>query len=71
MSWSKTVYSTMVQEISWDSDNSELVITYNNGSRYAYQGVDEGTALEGSKAPSVGQWVNTEIKGKYDYRKVG
>lgn len=68
MSWSRAVFSSMVQEIAWD--DGELVITYNNGQRYAYQGVDEGTALEGSKAPSVGQWVNTEIKGKYDFRKV-
>lgn len=69
MSWTRSVFSSMVQEISWD--DGEMIVTFNNGKRYAYQGVDEGTALEGSKAPSVGQWINTEIKGKYDFRKIG
>lgn len=69
MSWTKSVYSSMVQEIGW-TDDGVMTIKYNNGQTYAYDGVDEGTALEGSKAPSVGQWVNTEIKGKYDFRKV-
>ena len=69
MSWSRTVYSSMVQEIGYDDETQEIRITYNNGQTYVYAGVDEGTALEGSKAPSVGQWVNTEIKGKYEFRK--
>jgi hypothetical protein len=70
MSWSKQVFSSMVQEIAWDDDTQEMVVTYNNGQRYAYQGPDEGTAIEGSKAPSVGQWINSEIKGKYPFRKL-
>lgn len=69
MSWTKSVFSSMVQEISW-GDNV-MTITYNNGNTYEYHGVPEDVALEGSKAPSVGQWVDTEVKGKYGYRKIG
>ena len=70
MSWTKQVYSSMVQEIGWDDEAGELTVTFNNGQTYAYTGTDEGLAIEGSKAPSVGQWVNTELKGKYQFRRV-
>jgi hypothetical protein len=70
MSWSKQVFSSMVQEIAWEDETQEMVITYNNGQRYAYSGLDEGTAVEGSKAPSVGRWVNTEVKGQFPFRKL-
>jgi hypothetical protein len=66
--WSKSVFSSHVSEVGWD--DGEMLVTFKNGEVYAYSGVDEETALSGSKAPSVGQWLNSEIKGKYSYRRV-
>lgn len=70
MSWTHSVFSSNVSEVGWDDDSQEIVVTFTNGSVYAYAGADEGLALELSKAPSVGQMLNSEIKGQYAFRKV-
>jgi len=70
MSWSREVFSSNVQTVAYDSDTFELVVTFQNGSSYAYSGVDEGTAIALSKAPSVGGMLNAEIKGRYPHRKL-
>ena len=52
-------------------DNGEYVYTFKkNGKRCAYEGVPEDVAIELSKAPSVGQMLNSEIKGQYPFRYV-
>ena len=69
MSWSQAVYSSNVSEVGYDSDTGELLVTWaKSGKVSAYQGVPETKALEGANAPSVGQWVNDEIKPYYSHR---
>ena len=70
MSFTRSVYSKMVSEIEYDSDNQEMIIYWSNGKGTAYSGVPEDVADECSRAPSVGQYVNTEIKGRYSYRNI-
>jgi hypothetical protein len=66
MSWQQSVFSSNVSEIGYDSDSGELLVTWvKSGKTSAYQGVPEAKALEGANAPSVGQWVNSEIKSYY------
>lgn len=67
-SWSVPVYSSMVSEVGYDPASGELIITWSNGKRSAYSGVPEGKALELSKAASVGQMINSEIKPVYPHR---
>lgn len=68
MSWSQAVYSSSVSDVGYDSDSGELLITWSkSGKTSAYQGVPEAKALEGANAPSVGQWVNAEIKPYYSH----
>ncbi len=68
MSWSQAVYSSSVSEIGYDSDTGELLVTWaKSGKTSAYQGVPEARALAGANAPSVGQWVNAEIKPYYSH----
>ena len=63
MSWMRPVFSSMVSEVGWDSDTSELLVTWaKSGRTSAYSGFDEGKAMELANAPSVGQMVNAEIK---------
>lgn len=63
MSWMRSVFSSMVSEVGWDSDTGELLVKWAKSGRVsAYAGFDEAKALELSNAPSVGQMVNTEIK---------
>ena len=70
MTWERSVYSKMVSTVGYDSDNQELIIEWANGKSTAYAGVPEDVADECSRAPSVGQYVNTEIKGRYSYRNL-
>jgi len=71
MSWSQSVYSSMVSEVSYDTDAQELRITWAKGGRTsAYENVPEDVALACAKAPSVGQFVNSEIKNQYAHRYV-
>ena len=71
MSWSKSVFSSNVSEVAYDSDNSELLITWVKGGRTsAYEGVPEGLADQLSKAPSVGGMLNSDIKPYYRHRYV-
>lgn len=70
MSWSKNVYSSMVSEVGYDDETQELLVTWNNGRRSAYSGVPEGLAEQLSRAPSVGQMLNSDIKGVFPHRYV-
>jgi hypothetical protein len=61
----------MCQEIGYDDESEELIVTWNNGRKSAYAGVPEELALELSKAPSVGNMINDEIKPNYAHRYIG
>jgi hypothetical protein len=68
MSWSRSVFSTMVQEIAYDDSTQEMAVTWNNGRTSIYSDVPEDVALGVANAPSVGQAMNSEIKPNYDHR---
>lgn len=71
MSWNKSVYSEMVSDVGYDSDSNSLLITWKkSGKVSAYAGVTEEKALECANAPSVGTFVNSEIKNQYSHRYV-
>jgi hypothetical protein len=68
MSWTKNVFSSHVDQVGYDSDKQELVVTWKNGRVSAYEGVDEATAHQLANAPSVGQMIHNEIKSNYRHR---
>ena len=70
MSWSKSVYSSHVQSIGYDSDAREMTVTWQNGKVSVYEDVPEETALQAANAPSVGQFLHSEIKNSYRHRYV-
>ena len=71
VSWSRSVYSSNVSEVGYDSDTEELLITWLKSGRVsAYAGVPEDVAEACSRAPSVGSFVNSEIKPFYQHRYV-
>jgi len=66
MSWSQSVFSSVVSEVGYDSDSGELLVTWSkSGKVSAYQGVPEDVAQRLANAPSVGQMINDEIKPYY------
>lgn len=70
MSWSKPVFSSMCVEVGYDERLKGMVVTWKNGKRSLYEGVDEETALQCANAPSVGQFLNMEIKPNFNNRYV-
>ncbi len=70
MSWSKSVYSSHVQSIGYDSDAREMTVTWQNGKVSVYEDVPEETALQAANAPSVGQFLHSEIKSSFRHRYV-
>lgn len=68
MSWTKSVYSSHVDQVGYDSDKQELTVTWKNGRVSAYEGVDEQTAHQLANAPSVGQMIHSEIKPNYRHK---
>ena len=70
-SWNVSVFSSMVQEVGWDAETQEIIVTWaRSGKRSAYAGADESVALELSRAPSVGQMIHQEIRPYYSHRYV-
>lgn len=66
--WRREVYSTNVQAIEYSEETKEMAVTWLKGKRSIYSGVPEDVALECANAPSVGVFLNTEVKGKYAHR---
>ena len=54
----------------YDPESKNLRITYTSGIMYDYQAVPEAIVEEIKAAPSKGQFLNYNIKGKYKYKKV-
>lgn len=70
MSWTKDVYSSNVASVGWDDATNSIIVTFKNGRVYAYSGADEEMASELSKAASVTEMLNLDIKGRYAYRRL-
>lgn len=71
MTWWRNVLSEMVSEVGYDDEKQMLLIKWRRGGRTSgYEGVPESLADELSRAPSVGQMVNNEIKPYYRHRYV-
>ena len=60
----------MAQEIAYDDDAQEMIVTWNNGRQSAYADVPEDVALDVANAASVGQAINQMIKPNYSHRYV-
>jgi hypothetical protein len=63
------VNSTVVTEWWYHADYEVLVVTYKGGA-YRYAGVPYSVAVGLMNTTSVGKYLNTEVKGKYEYSKM-
>ena len=55
----------MIESIAYDAASARLVVTFNGGRIYAYDGVPSEVHAAFEPAQSKGQFFNTEIKDKY------
>ncbi len=64
--WVK-VKSSNVGSVMYDEDQKELFVKFLSGSTYKYREVPLKTAQALFKAPSIGKYLNSSIKGRYQY----
>ena len=61
--------SSNVAAIGYDEETQELAVEFAKGGRYVYMGVPPDIADGVINAPSVGQALNFDIKGFYQFRR--
>ena len=64
------VKSGNVAEIGHDPDSGTLEVKFSNGGVYRYVGVDADKHAALMQAPSVGRFLNANIKGVHKHTKV-
>lgn len=65
-----SVTSSNVSEIGYDEDRRILEVLFLNGSLYQYFDVPPQVHNELMSAGSIGQYLNSNIKGTYRYARV-
>lgn len=51
-------------------EDSDLYVKFNNGSEYKYSGVPSSIYEQLLNAPSVGSFLNSNIKGSYNFERI-
>ncbi len=64
------VLSSEIEWIGYEHKRSMLQVEFIVGSIYQYDNVPEGVYKEFLSAPSHGRFFETNIKGKYSFRKI-
>ena len=61
--------STAIEHISYDEAARELHVIFVGGGAYTYYQVPRQVYAAFRAAPSKGQYLNTNIKDRYDFRR--
>ena len=67
--WQRSVYSSMVESIGYDPETQEMTISWAKGGTSVYSDVPEHVANNAANAPSVGQFIHTQIKPNFPHRR--
>ena len=62
--------SSVIRSFSYDVVRHELLIVFQSGRRYVYQGVPEKTYKAMAAAFAKGEFFNTEIRGRFRFLRV-
>ena len=64
--------SRAVEKLSWDDDAKELIVSYNGGRTYTYQGVDDSWIRQIENNPdALGRIINDIKKAGFPFKKGG
>lgn len=66
----ESVTSTNIDEIGYDNDRRILEILFRNGSTYQYFDVPSQIFEELRSSSSLGQYINSNIKGHFRYSRI-
>lgn len=62
--------STVIASFSYRENDSELVVKFRSGKRYAYERVPKAVYDELRHAPSKGSYFNTRIRDRFPTRRL-
>lgn len=62
--------SSQVSAIWYREDQKELEVLFTSGGRYIYLEVPKEIWDRAIQAESIGKFLNTEVKGKFLYKKI-
>ena len=65
------VDSSSIREVGHDEEDEVLGVIFNSGILYHYKGVSKEKFEEMVAAPSVGKFLNEEIKDVFDCENMG
>ena len=64
------IQSSNLQSAVYDTESEDLSVTFNNGSIYEYYEFPWDKFTKFRMSESQGKFLNTNINGKYNYKKV-
>jgi len=62
--------STQVKTIWYNEEEKEMEVLFMANKRYVYSNVPKDVWQRSIAAESIGKFINSEIKGKYEYKLV-
>ena len=65
-----SVYSTMIKSVSYAPMQKTLIVKYNSGDAYKYDGIKATVFEELREAPSKGKFLHAYVIGTYKFKKL-
>lgn len=65
------VSSSNIDQVGYDASTETMQVVFQNGSVYEYRGVPQGEYDALMSAPSLGSYLNRNIRNNYAYEKLG
>lgn len=69
MEWIETPESSNIVRFAYDAQTQILAVEFKNGGTYNYFDISEAVFEQMKTAPSKGQFLAQQIKGKYRYAR--
>jgi len=63
------IKSSNIKKTVYDTDTKEMIVEFNNGSKYIYSEVPHQIYTKFRMSPSQGKFFSTDIAKKYKYQK--
>jgi len=70
MTWIDTPESSNIAGLGYDTGTQILTVEFKEGGRYNYYDVPEAVFEQMRNAPSKGQYLAQNVKGRYRYARV-
>lgn len=67
--WVSTPTSSNVERIGYDKERQKFYVDFNKTGTYEYSGFPEEKWNDALNAPSIGKFINEEVRGKYEFEK--